>query len=166
MTGNRKCAPKTDPRPPHDETSPCHPPSREQYDTHETIASLIHAAEKPFRRHPDAQPDVDDERQIELKLPQVQGQGAITAAPEKKVVNVYQDGEITLNHKSVTIEQLTAQLAAARSQYRALGVMVRGDGAASFQSVAKVLNACKQAGIADLAIAVEMASADKKHAHR
>jgi biopolymer transport protein ExbD len=109
---------------------------------------------------------IENERQIELKLPQVQGQGAITAAPEKKVVNVYQDGEITLNHKSVTIEQLTAQLAAARSQYRALGVMVRGDGAASFQSVAKVLNACKQAGIADLAIAVEMASADKKHAHR
>jgi biopolymer transport protein ExbD len=109
---------------------------------------------------------VESERQIELKLPQVQGQGALTAAPEKKVVNVYNDGQITLDRKRVTAEELTARLAAARRQYKGIGVSVRGDGQASFQCVANVLNACKQAGIADLSISVEIASADKKHAPR
>ena len=109
---------------------------------------------------------VESERQIELKLPQVKPGQALTAAPEKKVINVYHDGQITLDRKNVTLEELTERLAAARSQYRALGVLVRGDGATPFQRIANVLSACKQAGIADLAISVEMANAEKNHAHR
>ena len=109
---------------------------------------------------------VESDRQIELKLPQVKAGGALTAAPEKKVINVYHDGQITLDRKNVTLDELTARLAAGRSQYKALGVLVRGDGTATFQSVASVLNACKQAGISDLAISVEMARAEKNHAQR
>jgi biopolymer transport protein ExbD len=109
---------------------------------------------------------IEAERQIELKLPQVAPNEALSAAPEKKVVNVYRDGQITLDRKNVSLEQLKEQLAAARSQYQALGVMVRGDGSTPFERVANVLNACKQAGIADLAISVEIAQADKQHARR
>ena len=109
---------------------------------------------------------IEAERQIELKLPQVKGPGAMTAAPEKKVVNVYRDGEITLDRKPVSLDELTTRLTAAHGQYKALGVIVRGDGAATFQAVASVLNACKQSGIADLAVSVEVAGADKNHAKR
>ena len=49
----------------------------------------------------------------------------------------------------------TLWLAAARRQYRDLGVLVRGDASGTFQRVAEVLNACKQAGIAELAISVQ-----------
>src|ERR1700675_3515818 len=69
---------------------------------------------------------VEADRQIELKLPQVKCGGRLSAAPEKKVISVYQDGQITLDRKNVTLEELTARLAAARSQYKALGVLVRG----------------------------------------
>jgi biopolymer transport protein ExbD len=109
---------------------------------------------------------IESERQIELKLPQVKPGVALSAAPEKKIVNVYQDGQITLDRKQVSLDELTQRLAAAHAQYRALGVLVRGDGAAAFQRIADVLAACKQAGVADLAISVEMAGADKKHARR
>jgi len=109
---------------------------------------------------------VESERQIDLKVPQVAPGSALSAAPEKRVINVYSDGQITLDRKEVTLEELTSRLAAARAQYRALGVMVRGDGATTFQRIASVLNACKQAGIADLAITVETASTDKNHARR
>jgi biopolymer transport protein ExbD len=109
---------------------------------------------------------IEAERQIELKLPQVARNDALSAAPEKKVVNVYRDGQITLDRKNVSLVELKDQLAAARSQYQALGVMVRGDGSTPFERVANVLNACKQAGIADLAISVEIAQADKQHARR
>lgn len=98
------------------------------------------------------------ERKIGLRVPQVTDGGALTAAPEKKVVNIYHDGQITLDRQPVSLEELTRHLSAARGQYPDLGVLVRGDGSGPFQRVAEVLNACKQAGIAELAISVRLAS--------
>jgi len=97
------------------------------------------------------------ERKISLKVPEVVDRGALTAAPERKVVNVYRDGAITLDGATVSLEQLTAQLTAARAQYSDLGVLVRGDAEGEFQGVAAVLNACKQAGVGDLGISVRLA---------
>jgi biopolymer transport protein ExbD len=98
------------------------------------------------------------ERSIELKVPEVTDYGALTAAPEKRVVNVYRDGRITLDRQDVNIAELTQQLARARAQYADLGVVVRGDGGGRFQRVAEVLNACKQAGISELAISVKLSN--------
>jgi len=94
------------------------------------------------------------ERKIGLQVPEVADAGALTAAPERRVVNVYRDGAVTLDKKPVTLEELQAQLAEARSQYSDLGVLVRGDAQGHFQRVAEVLNACKQAGIQELGISV------------
>ncbi|HEX4129292.1 MAG TPA: biopolymer transporter ExbD [Pirellulales bacterium] len=96
------------------------------------------------------------ERKIGLRVPQVSDHGALSAAPEKKVVNVYRDGQIVLDQHTVTVDELTARLAAARSQYRDLGVLVRGDGDGRYKNVAEVLNACKKAGIAELGISVRL----------
>jgi biopolymer transport protein ExbD len=109
---------------------------------------------------------IEAERQIELKLPQVSPNEALSAAPEKKVVNVYSDGQVTLDRQNVTLDELRTRLAAAHGQYEALGVLVRGDGTAPFERVANVLNVCKQAGIADLAISVEIADAGQQNARR
>jgi len=97
------------------------------------------------------------ERKIGLRVPEVADRGALTAAPERRVVNVYRDGTITLDKEPVTLGELTSQLAAARTQYEDLGVLVRGDASGEFQRVASVLNACKQAGIRDLGISVKLA---------
>lgn len=94
------------------------------------------------------------ERKIGLQVPEVTDSGPLTAAPEKRVVNVYRDGQITLDRKPLTLEELRKQLSDARSQYSDLGVLVRGDASSAFQRVAEVLNACKQAGIAELGISV------------
>ncbi len=96
------------------------------------------------------------ERRIALKVPEVADKGALTAAPERKVVNVFRDGSITLDRTPVTLDELTARLAASRSQYEDLGVLVRGDATSEFQGVASVLNACKQAGIRNLGISVRL----------
>ena len=98
------------------------------------------------------------ERNIRLRVPEVSGAAALTPAPERRVVNVYQDGRIFLDGQNVTLAQLTKELAAARSQYNDLGVVVRGDAGGRFQRVAEVLDACKQADIAELGISVRIAS--------
>jgi biopolymer transport protein ExbD len=96
----------------------------------------------------------DEERQIALQVPTVVNRGALDAAAERKAVNVFRDGTITLDQKPVTLDELTAKLAAARGRTRNLGVLVRGDAQGQFQQVAAVLNACKQAGINELGISV------------
>ena len=70
---------------------------------------------------------IDDERKIGLRVPEVVDRGTLTAAPARKEVNVYRDGTITLDQAPVTLDELTARLAAARRQYSDLGVLVRGD---------------------------------------
>jgi biopolymer transport protein ExbD len=94
------------------------------------------------------------EKKIGLKVPQVSDAGALTSAPEKKVVNVYRDGQITLDREAVSLDELSRKLSAARSQYADLGVLVRGDGDGTFQTVADVLTAVRKAGITELGVAV------------
>ena len=96
------------------------------------------------------------ERKITLRVPDVVDKGALSAAPERRIVNVYRDGRITLDEKDVTLQELTDQLAAVQSQYSDLRVLVRGDAKVEHQWVASVLNACKQAGVRNLGISVRL----------
>jgi biopolymer transport protein ExbD len=96
------------------------------------------------------------ERKIGLELPSVTAPGTLSAAPEKKLVNVYQDGRIELDRSPVNLEQLTQRLAGARREYPKLGVLVRGDAESKYQYVASVLNACRQAGISKMAVSVKL----------
>jgi len=95
------------------------------------------------------------ERKIELQVPRVSDNGVLPPAPEKRVINVYRDGAITLDGATVSIAELGDKLLASHRRSADVGVMVRGDGDGSFQLIAEVLNACKQAGVADLAISVK-----------
>jgi biopolymer transport protein ExbD len=101
---------------------------------------------------------IDEEQKIGLRVPEVADRGASAALSARKEVNVYRDGSITLDKESVTLEQLTERLAAARRRSRELGVLVRGDARGEFQNVAAVLAACKRAGIQELGITVRTVS--------
>ncbi len=104
---------------------------------------------------------LDDERQINLQVPQVNGKDKLAAADGQKTINVYRDGSIRLDGAAVTLPDLTARLAAARRQTKHLGVLVRGDGHGELQQVADVLTACKQAGVNDLAVSVRLTETRK-----
>jgi len=99
---------------------------------------------------------VEMERKIAVKVPTVSDGAALTPAPEKHVINVYNDGQISLDRQIITLDELTARLAAARSEHDDLGVIVRGDADGSFQNVASVLNAVRQAGVSQLGISVRL----------
>jgi biopolymer transport protein ExbD len=98
------------------------------------------------------------ERKIKLEVPQVSDVSALTSAPEKRVINVYRDGSITFDRTIVTLGELQDVLREARGEYQGLSVLIRGDAAVPFQSVASVLGACRQAGIAEMGISVRLAS--------
>ena len=96
------------------------------------------------------------ERKIGLKVPDVSNSGALTTAPEKKVINVHRDGVISYERETVTLDDLIQRLASAREQYDQLGVLVRGDADGPFQNVATVLNACRIAGVSEMGISVRV----------
>lgn len=98
------------------------------------------------------------ERDIALRVPQVQSAQALTHTPGKRIINVYSDGQITLDQKSVTLPELENQLATARQQYQKLGVVVRGDRESQFDQVAQVIATCERVKIRDLNIAVSSQS--------
>ena len=100
---------------------------------------------------------VEMERELVVDVPQVSDNGALTPAPEKRVINVYRDGRVSLDDRPLSITELKNQLAAARMQYAGLGVIVRGDAQGTFQNVASVLDVCRQAGIAEMGISVKLA---------
>jgi len=98
------------------------------------------------------------ERDISLRVPQVQSAQALTNTPSKRVINVYNDGRITLDQKLVTLPELEDELATARQQYQKLGVVVRGDRESEFDQVAQVIATCERVKIRDLSIAVSSQS--------
>jgi len=99
---------------------------------------------------------VGAESKLPVQVPEVSEAGKLAPVLEKHVLNVYRDGQISLNDKFVTTGQLRQELEAARTRCPGLSVIVRGDGEGTFQNVAAVLNACRQAGIADMGISVRL----------
>ena len=97
------------------------------------------------------------ERNIQLQVPQVGDAKNLPAAPKRQVISIYRDGQVALDREPVTLEQLTQRLAEHRQTNPRLSVLVRGDGDGTFQNVASVLAACRQAGISDLGISVRLA---------
>ena len=96
----------------------------------------------------------DMERQIKLQLPRVSSTSPKTSAPERKVINVYRDGTLSLNKETMQLGPMTKRLQLALGEYPDLGVVVRGDRTVTLQRVSEVLAAVQDAGIPRMAISV------------
>ena len=94
------------------------------------------------------------ERKVDLSVPQVGGTSGLSEVQRSRTINVYRDGAIQLDSQAVTLTELRSLLAAAHRQYEGLEVTIRGDGFTPYQNVAAVMTACRQAGIAEMGIAV------------
>jgi biopolymer transport protein ExbD len=101
------------------------------------------------------------ERNIEVAVPEVAEAGETTPAPRSMVVSVLADGGVELDGKTLSLSELTSQLAQARTPLSEPTVVIRGDAGCAFQHVASALAACQQAGISDLGITVRIAGTNR-----
>ncbi len=99
------------------------------------------------------------ERAVDLELPTVGSDGATVAAlDDERVVGVSAEGTITLDGQPRSVEELKADLVAAReSAASASGpaVLIHGDARCDFQHIAVALATCRAAGITDVGVSVE-----------
>lgn len=100
----------------------------------------------------------DLERNLELQVPEVSETGETRPPAQPLVINVFGDGRIEFEGQTATIEELTARLAAIRSQQGDPSVIIRGDAQCAFQHIASALAACRAAHISELGITVRTAS--------
>lgn len=98
------------------------------------------------------------DRAVELKVPRVASVKNLSAIPARRVIEVYRDGTIRMGAETVPLDRLTQRLQQEVETSTDLGVTVRGDAEGAFQNVANVLTACRDAGLSDLAISVELNS--------
>lgn len=88
-----------------------------------------------------------EERELEIALPQAESGLPISVALREIVVNVDEDGSITVGRERMDVERLRSIVADAVALNAEQKVTVRGDRDAPYASVARVLDVCKAAGI-------------------
>jgi biopolymer transport protein ExbD len=101
----------------------------------------------------------DPARDVDLKLPDVAEGESLSVAPKARSVAVHVDGKITLDKETVTLEELKTRLTEAITTGPHASVVILGDAGCPFQHVAAAMAACKQAGVTDLAVSVQVAAA-------
>lgn len=95
------------------------------------------------------------EQQMPLEVPSLSRSGALTSAPSKRIVNVYEN-ELMLDNRPVSLEELESSLAEAKKEYSKIGVVVRGESHLKYQRIADVLGTIGAAGIKEMRIAVKI----------
>jgi biopolymer transport protein ExbD len=93
------------------------------------------------------------EGRIEVSVPGVGELRSMARVPDERMVEIEGNGTITLDNAIVTEQQLADQLRFAQSQYPDMKVAVRGDGQASFQRIAEVLQVIRSSGVQQMGIA-------------
>jgi biopolymer transport protein ExbD len=93
------------------------------------------------------------ERSVEIQLPTVAEVTPLTNLPDAKIVEIREDGRFSYEQQDVTLSQLEQHLIAARENYSAQGVILRGDQRCSYQQIMNVIAVCKRAEIASISLA-------------
>ena len=96
----------------------------------------------------------DDERKFDLDLPQA-GAAAAAAGGRPEIVGVEASGGVRVGGEEVASESRVARLSAARESNPDLSVMIRGERAVPHGRMAEIYEACRVAGVTNVAIAVQ-----------
>ena len=94
-----------------------------------------------------------DERKFDLDLPQA-GSAAAVEGSRPEILEVEASGGMRLGGDDVAIAELPARLADLRAGRPDLAVMIRGENAVPHGRMAEVYEACRTAGVTQVAISV------------
>lgn len=102
------------------------------------------------------------ERQHNVQLPTTSDAAPLTSRPDELSIIVRAGGDIELNDKKCTIEELNTELIKARTNYPDQSVAIRGEGTTPYQYVLNVLAACERAKITAVSLPVRLKPGARK----
>ena len=94
-----------------------------------------------------------NENELDVKVPKASSAKEKAAPIGDIVVNVKADGNVVVNRRTLTPEELTEMLKSLVQLYPEQAVVIRGDEAGAYKNIVGVLNICSEAGVSNVAFA-------------
>ena len=94
-----------------------------------------------------------NENELDVKVPKASSAKEKSAPIGDVVVNVKADGNVVVNRRTLTSQELTDLLKSLVQLNSDQAVLIRGDEAGAYKNIVEVLNICSQAGVSNVAFA-------------
>ena len=93
------------------------------------------------------------ESEISISLPSASTSETPSRLPGEVILNVARDGSVTVNAKKLTLRDLGERLRKVADFYPGQPVVIRADRDTSYDSLVKVLDTCRVAGVWNFSLA-------------
>ena len=93
------------------------------------------------------------ESEISISLPSASSAETPGRLPGEVILNVARDGSVTVNAKKLTLNDLGERLRKVADFYPGQPVVIRADRETSYDSLVKVLDTCRTAGVWNFSLA-------------
>ena len=93
------------------------------------------------------------ESEISISLPSASSSETPSRLPGEVILNVARDGSVTVNAKKLTLSDLGERLRKVADFYPGQPVVIRADRETSYDSLVKVLDTCRVAGVRNFSLA-------------
>jgi biopolymer transport protein ExbD len=94
-----------------------------------------------------------NENELDVKVPKASAAKEKPAPIGDVVVNVKSDGNVVVNRRTLTAQELTELLKGLVQLNAEQAVVIRGDEAGAYKNIVNILNICTQAGVTNVAFA-------------
>jgi len=96
-----------------------------------------------------------NDQQFDVQLPTAAPLQTLSREPDPLVVAVNRSGQLSLGGRPMSRDELSSALQQARSAWSGQTVIIRGDGAGSYQSVIDIMSLCHQLQITRFSLAFQ-----------
>ena len=93
------------------------------------------------------------ESEISISLPSASTAETPGRLPGEVILNVAKDGSVTVNAKRLTLDDLGSRLRKVAEFYPGQPVVIRADRETSYDSLVKVIDTCRNAGVWNFSLA-------------
>lgn len=100
----------------------------------------------------------DNERELNVSVPVAEEGADAKQTAGEIIVNVREDGTVTVDRSEMTQEELLKKLARIASIHKNQAIRIRGDGKVEYQRIVEVIVVIQKAGISNISFAAQ----DKK----
>ncbi len=94
-----------------------------------------------------------NEMELDVKVPKASAAKEKSAPIGDVIVNVKADGNVVVNRRTLSTDDLTKMLKGLVQLNADQAVVIRGDEAGAYKNIVNVLNICSEAGITNVAFA-------------
>jgi biopolymer transport protein ExbD len=94
-----------------------------------------------------------NENELDVKIPKASAAKERSAPIGDVIVNVKADGNVIVNHRTLTSQELADLLKGLVQLSAEQAVVIRGDEAGAYKNIVNVLNICSEAGVTNVAFA-------------